>query len=105
MPSILVFTGNAGPGIATAAAASAIYAAEQGSRTLLFSLAPAHSLSALLGVTVSGEPTTIAPRLDVLALDVLADLAAAWERNRARMPAQVGQIAGDELLLLPGLEL
>jgi anion-transporting ArsA/GET3 family ATPase len=105
MTTILLFTGSAGPGIATAAAATAAHAAEQGSRTLLLSLAPPYSTGALLGVEVDGEPREIAPRLDALALDVLADLAAAWERGRARMPAQLGQIAGDELPLLPGLEM
>jgi arsenite-transporting ATPase len=102
---ILVFTGNAGPGIATAAAATAVRAAAQGSRTLLMSLGPAAGMSALLGVPVAGEPTEIAARLDALAIDALADLAAAWERARKMIPAQLDQIAGDELPLLPGLEM
>jgi anion-transporting ArsA/GET3 family ATPase len=105
MTSILVFTGNAGPGIATAAAATAIRLAERGSHTLLFSFAPAHSLSALLGVPIGDEPTPIAARLDGLALDTLAALAAAWERGRKNIPTRVEHIAGDELPLLPGLEI
>jgi anion-transporting ArsA/GET3 family ATPase len=105
MTPILVFTGSAGPGIAIAAAATAIRAAQQGRKTLLLSFGPAHSLAALLGAEVRNTPTMIAPGLDALAGDTPADLAAAWERGRARLPPQLAQIAGDELPLLPGLEL
>src|SRR5689334_3643048 len=105
MAHTLVFTGSAGPGIALAAAATALHAADGGGRTLLLSLGPAHSLGALLDLPLTGEPREVAPRLDALALDALADLAAAWERGRARMPARLAQIAGDELPLPPGLEM
>lgn len=104
MTAILVFTGNAGPGIAQAAGATALHAAEAGHRTLLFSLGPAHSFGALLDASLSGDPSEVAPRLDALALDSLADLAAAWERGRGTMPAQLARVGGDELPLLPGLE-
>jgi arsenite/tail-anchored protein-transporting ATPase len=105
MTKIVVFTGNASPGIATAAAATAVHAARQGHRTLLFSLAPAGSLGALLGVAVGATPAALAPNLHALALDGPGDLAALWDQNRARMPSPLGQIAGDELPLLPGLEM
>jgi arsenite-transporting ATPase len=105
MTTILIFTGSAGPSIATAAAATAIHAASQGCKTLLFSLAPAAGLSALLGSAVGAVPTPVAPQLDALALDAPAELASAWEQGRARLPAPLSQIAGDELPLLPGLEL
>jgi anion-transporting ArsA/GET3 family ATPase len=105
MTKILVFTGNASPGIATAAAATAVHAASQGRRTLLFSLAPAGSLGALLGAAVGAAPVAIAPNLHALAIDGPGDLATLWEQNRARLPSPLGQIAGDELPLLPGLEM
>jgi anion-transporting ArsA/GET3 family ATPase len=105
MTSILIFTGSAGPGIATAAAATAAHAASQGRRTLLFSLTPAPSLSALLGVAVAAAPAEIAPKLDALAIDGPADLASAWEQSRMHLPAPLDRIAGDELPLLPGLEM
>jgi anion-transporting ArsA/GET3 family ATPase len=105
MTNILIFTGSAGPGIATAAAAAAVRAASQGRRALLFSLTPANSLSALLGLAVGAAPAPIAPGLDALALDAPAALATAWDQGRARLPAPLSQIAGDELPLLPGLEL
>src|SRR6185436_11751417 len=105
MASFLIFTGSAGPASATAAAATALHAASQGRKTLLFSLAPAASLNALLGVAVGSAPTAVAPQLDALALDAPAALANEWEQGRARLPAPLSQIAGDELPLLPGLEL
>ncbi|HEU5101579.1 MAG TPA: ArsA-related P-loop ATPase [Roseiflexaceae bacterium] len=105
MTKILVFTGSVGPDIAIAAAASAVHAASQGRRTLLLSLRSAASLGALLGASVGAAPAAIAPNLQALALDVPGDLATVWEQNRARLPAPLGQIAGDELPLLPGLEM
>ncbi|HEY3229062.1 MAG TPA: ArsA-related P-loop ATPase, partial [Roseiflexaceae bacterium] len=101
----IVFTGNAGPGIAIAAAATALRAAADGRRTLLLSLGPPHSLGALLGAALGGEPRDIAPNLAALALDPPAELAALWERGRTQMPAQLAQVAGDELPLPPGLEM
>jgi len=101
----IVFTGNAGPGIAIAAAATALRAAADGRRTLLLSLGPPHSLGALLGAAIGGEPCDIAPNLAALALDTPAELAALWERGRTHMPAQLAQVAGDELPLPPGLEM
>ncbi len=105
MPTITVFTGSAGPGIATAAAASALHAAAQGRRTLLLSLGPAPSLGALLGAAVGGTPNEVAPGCDALAIDGLRELAEAWERSRQQLPAGAAPIAGDELPLLPGLEM
>jgi arsenite-transporting ATPase len=105
MTTTLVFTGNAGPGIAIAAAATALHAADAGRTTLLLGLGTAHSLDGLLGAQLGGEPQEIAARLHALALDAPAELAAIWEQSRARMPAQLAQVAGDELPLPPGLEM
>lgn len=101
---ILVFTGNAGPDIAVAAAATALHAAEHGHETLLLSLTPAHSLGALLGTPLGEGPTPIAPHLAALALDIPSELAAAWKRGRTGMPDQLARLGDDELPLLPGLE-
>lgn len=105
MASTLLFTGSAGPGIAIAAAATALRVADAGQRTLLISLGSAIGLGALLEAELTGEPQTIAPGLDALAIDAPAELAATWERNRDRAPGQLARVAGDELPLPPGLEL
>jgi anion-transporting ArsA/GET3 family ATPase len=101
----LLFTGNAGPGIAIAAAAAALRAADMGQRTLLLGLGPSHSLGALLDAALGDAPHELAPRLDALALDAPRELGAAWERGRTRLPAQLAAIAGDELPIPPGLEM
>src|SRR5215470_4290592 len=101
----LIFTGSAGPGIALAATACALHAAAAGRRALLIGLGPAAGLGALLQAELNGEPQTIAPNLDALAIDAPAELAAAWERARSHAPGQLASIAGDELPLPPGIEL
>jgi arsenite-transporting ATPase len=95
MTNILIFTGSAGPASATAAAVTALHAAGQGHKTLLFSLAPPANISALLDIAVGPTPAAVTPQLDALALDAPAALAAAWEQGRARLPAPLSQIAGD----------
>jgi anion-transporting ArsA/GET3 family ATPase len=105
MTTTLLVTGNAGPGIAIAAAATALRAADMGHRTLLLGLGPTHSLAALLDVALGDAPQEIAPRLDALALDAPRELGAAWERGRARLPSLLADIAGDELPIPPGLEM
>src|SRR5688500_3209660 len=101
----LIFTGNAGPGIAIAAAAAALRAADMGHRALLLGFGPTHSLGALLDTALGAAPQQIAPCLDALALDAPGELSAAWEAGRARLPAQLVQIAGDELPIPPGIEM
>lgn len=100
----LIFTGNAGPGIAQAAAAAALRSAGAGRRTLLVSFGTPQSLGALLGTPLGDGPTAVMPDLDALALDPLAALGAAWERNRAHLPEAMARVPADELPLLPGSE-
>jgi anion-transporting ArsA/GET3 family ATPase len=105
MTTTLLFTGSPGSGIALAAAATALHAAGAGRRALLIGLGAAAGLSALLEAELTGEPRTIAPGLDALAIDAPAELAAAWERSRDQAPGPLARVAGDELPLPPGLEL
>ena len=99
----MVFTGSPGPGIITAASAAALAAAQSGQHTLLMSLAPAHSLEALLATELGADPVEVAPRLDALALDPTAELGRVWERFRGQLPSQLARLAADELPLLPGI--
>lgn len=103
---IIICTGNAGLGIPFAAAATASVAATSGQHTLLLSVGPSHSISSVLQVPVAKTPQSIAPRLDVWALDTLGHLGAFWEQARARVPAGLNvSISEDELPLVPGLDL
>jgi arsenite/tail-anchored protein-transporting ATPase len=62
---LLFFAGKGGVGKTTLACATALRMAQEGSGKgiLLFSIDPAHSLSACLGVTVGPEPIPLAPGL------------------------------------------
>lgn len=105
MRNAIVFTGSAGPGSSTAAAATALHYATTRQRTLLLSTSLAAGLTALFGTQVGSAPTTVAPNLDAATLDAPALLASAWERGRSQMPSGLAQVAGDELPLLPGADL
>ena len=105
MTTITILTGNAGPGLSLAAAATALRMSAPGQRTLLLSTHSAAGLQAAFGAPLGAAPTEIAPDLDALAIDGPGALAAAWEGARAQMPSSLAQIAGDELPLLPGAEL
>ncbi len=104
MAAILVFTGAAGSGILSAAAATALHAASQ-QRVLLLSVGAPGALGALLGAPAGSAPAEVAPGLDALAIDGLAEAAAAWERSRSRMPTGAAAVAGDELPIVPGAEM
>lgn len=105
MTPILLFTGSGGPGIASAAAATALRSAEAGTATLLLSLGPPPALEALLGTALGSGPAAVAPRLDALAIDGLGELTSTWQAQRARMPPEVARIGADELPAPPGIEL
>ena len=60
---VVLFTGKGGVGKTTVAAATAVRAARAGSRTLVMSTDPAHSLADSFEVAIGSEPTGIGPNL------------------------------------------
>jgi anion-transporting ArsA/GET3 family ATPase len=102
MPKTLIFTGNPGPGVAIAATAAALGMAASGQRTLLLTLSSSVGLGALLGIELGAQPTLAAPNLEVFAPDPATELAEAWSRNAAQLPAGLARMAADELPILPG---
>jgi anion-transporting ArsA/GET3 family ATPase len=102
---MLIFTGSAGGVTATAAAATAAAAAAGGSRALIASIGPSHSVGALVGFGPSGAPQTISPGLDLWALDALDDLSALWGELRTRTSLASLSFSGEELPLIPGSDL
>jgi CBS-domain-containing membrane protein len=86
MTTTLVFTGSSGPGIATAAAALALRAADAGRRTLLLGLGDAAGLGALLGAAPG-----LSRRLQKLKPEAVATLTGArFQSVRADTPLWEG---------------
>ena len=72
---LLMFAGKGGVGKTTLACASALRMAEerQGQEVLLFSIDPAHSLGACLGLVIGPQETRIRPGLTAIELDAEAE--------------------------------
>jgi arsenite-transporting ATPase len=107
---ILLFTGKGGVGKTTLAAATAAHLAGQGSKVLVVSTDPAHSLSDALGTDLDSQPR----ELDLAGLyaaevhtRALVDETWAALREHLRTVlrgAGVAEIDAEELTLLPGVE-
>jgi anion-transporting ArsA/GET3 family ATPase len=103
---ILIFTGNAGAGISTAAAATALRTAQNGLPTLLAGIGPSHSLSTLFETPIGAQARPIAENLAACEIDVLADLSHFWqELNRRSSGSNQLSISGEELPVIPGADL
>ena len=78
---VMLFTGKGGVGKTTLAAGTAALAARAGSRTLVLSTDPAHSLADALGLAepdLGQGPIEVAPNLWSLHVDVRDRFARAW---------------------------
>ena len=106
---IILFTGKGGVGKTTAAAATAMKAAQQGIKTLVISTDPAHSLSDALNIKLSPEPTEILPNLYAQEFDVYYSMEKYWGSMRNLMQTifrwkGVKNVVAEELSVLPGME-
>lgn len=99
---IILFSGEAS---ALAATASAVGFAAQGQATLLASLVPTHPAATLLGVTPASEPMTLRTSLDFWACNTLNELNGIWNDLRARVQLPGPPVNGEDLPLLPGIDL
>ena len=105
----MLFTGKGGVGKTTVAAATAVRAAANGSRTLVLSTDSAHSLADSFEVGIGGQPTEIAPRLWGQQIDAQDRLEENWREIQDYF-IQVMNWAGtetiqaEELTVLPGLD-
>jgi arsenite-transporting ATPase len=109
----VLFTGKGGVGKTTLAAATAVAAAAGGSRTLVLSTDPAHSLSDVLGVALTGEPASVGgdthPLLQAAEVDVRGRFEAAWSQVRQYLVGVlaargVADVTAEELVVLPGAD-
>jgi arsenite-transporting ATPase len=106
---IILFTGKGGVGKTTTASATALRLADRGLKTLLLSTDVAHSLGDALAVSLTGEPTEVAPGLWAVQIDTQLAFEAAWrdvQRFLIDLIARSGvdPITADELTMLPGVE-
>jgi len=106
---VVLFTGKGGVGKTTVAAATAVRAAAAGSRVLLTSTDPAHSLSDVFDLALGDRPTGIADRLAAQQIDAQARLDLHWQDVRDYLVqllsrGGLSQIQAEELMLVPGLD-
>lgn len=105
---VILLTGKGGVGKTTVAVATALHLADRGNRVLVMSTDPAHSLGDALDASLTGTPTAVAPRLDALEIDAMAENDRAWANlrtylGRLLMRGDQLSLATKEALLLPGL--
>lgn len=109
-PRVLLFTGKGGVGKSTLCSASAVAAADLGLRTLVISTDPAHSVADVFGIDASGGgPLPVSDHLDVLQLDSRMLLERSWRSVQEYLlkvldTAGIGNVAAEELTVLPGAE-
>lgn len=106
---VLLFTGKGGVGKTTAAAGTAVLAAERGLKTLVLSTDPAHSLGDALGVAAGPEPTELDSGLFVQQVDAQRRLQRSWREVQEYLltvldSAGVDRLRAEELTVLPGAE-
>jgi arsenite-transporting ATPase len=106
-PRTILYTGKGGVGKTSVAAATARRCAEAGSRTLVISTDPAHSLADALQLEVGGEPTKLAKRLWGQQVQAQEELERHWSAvsewlGGLLMERGVDRIAAEELTVPPG---
>jgi arsenite-transporting ATPase len=106
---ILLFTGKGGVGKTTTAAATAALAAARGSKTLVLSTDPAHSLADTYGVELGADPTEIDTGLYGQQVDTQRAFEASWREVQHYLrdileQGGVDPLESEELTVLPGAE-
>ena len=75
---IVLFTGKGGVGKTTVASATALRIARSGTKTLLMSTDPAHSLADAFGAHLGPDPVEVAPNLWAEQIDAQQRLEENW---------------------------
>jgi arsenite-transporting ATPase len=106
---IVLFTGKGGVGKTTVASATALRIAEAGSKTLVMSTDPAHSLADAFDITLGPQPTEIARNLWAEQIDPQQRLEENWREIQQHTVAVLdwaglSEIEAEELSVLPGLD-
>ena len=106
---LLIVTGKGGVGKTTTAAATALACADRGSRTLVVSTDPAHSLGDAFGVDLGDQPGPVTDMLWGQQLDAGARMEEGWAEIAAWLEsvftwAGLDTVEAEELAVLPGLD-
>ncbi len=106
---IILYTGKGGVGKTSVAAATARRAAERGSRTVVLSTDPAHSLGDSLDLALGPEPRLVAPNLWAQEVNVLHEIDVYWGTIQRWLLALlswrgIDTIVAEEMAVLPGME-
>jgi len=107
-PRVLLFTGKGGVGKTTVSLATAFKALKFGSRAIVLSSDPAHSLSDALGVKLGPEPQEIEQGLFAQEIDVYYTIQKYWGLLRDYAVnflrwGKIDDIAAEEITALPGI--
>jgi arsenite-transporting ATPase len=109
VPRILLFTGKGGVGKTSVAAATALRAAERGTRTLVLSTDAAHSLGDVLALALGPEPAPVGGNLDAQEVDVHYSVQKHWGRLQDYIRTVfrwrgLDDVLADEMSVLPGMD-
>ena len=106
---IILFTGKGGVGKTTVACATALKIAASGSKTLLMSTDPAHSVADAFATEIGPDALEIAPNLWAEQIDPQLRLQENWREIQRHAMAVlewtgIGEIEAEELSVIPGLD-
>ncbi len=106
---IVLFTGKGGVGKTTVACATALGIASRGSKALLMSTDPAHSLGDAFGIEIGPEPQEVATNLWAEQIDPQQRLEESWREIQQHLIsvlqwAGIADIEAEELSVIPGLD-
>src|SRR6188768_162165 len=96
-PRIVLHTGKGGVGKTSVAAATALRTAAAGSRTLVFSTDPAHSLADVLDVEIGAKPTQVGDRLWAEQVQAQTEIERNWSAVREWLSAQLLRRGADRV--------
>jgi arsenite-transporting ATPase len=106
---IILYTGKGGVGKTTVAAATGLWAAALGHRTLVMSTDPAHSLGDAIDKPMHAEPTPVSENLWGQEINVLDEIRNYWGAVQEYLTALfstrgVDDIVAEEMAVFPGME-
>ena len=91
---VMLFSGKGGVGKTTLAAATAVRLARMGSRVMVMSTDPAHSLADVLGVPLGPRPKPVIERLDAMEVDARSMFSEAIGEVQGEVGSAVGELMG-----------